>query len=353
MCTSYRFELEEDAAWRAHLSARGFAVVAGAMTKSEVASATALLWRDIDRVWPPEARADAVKAGGSGARCAHVVRAVRARAALEARPECAFSHDECLSYDADGTTCNVYDRWFQCTTPNTGTPPPPAYVCAGDLYCINGECTSVTREASTEFKDAMVAMNVMGELRDEFDPNQLKIFSGENLKCTKKVFGLSNCCSGKGVPLLTPWLCNSQDRDVDKKDDAGLCHHVGTYCSDKILGVCVTRKQSYCCYGSKLVRILNEQGKAVRGSTVLVLGVAYKPDVADLRESPALDILALLDEKGADVQYHDPHVPALQHNHMALTSVADLDAAGYAAFLTDNHHHHCIHLACTLHCSDS
>ncbi|MEM6409971.1 MAG: conjugal transfer protein TraN [Pseudomonadota bacterium] len=185
--------------------------------------------------------------------------------ALDARPECTFSHDECLSYEPDGVTCNVYDRWYQCTTPNTGAPPPPAYVCADDLYCIDGECTTVTREASTEFKDAMVAMNVMGELRDEFDPNELKIFSGENLKCTKKLFGLSNCCSGKGVPLLTPWLCNSQDRDVDEKDDAGLCYYVGTYCSNKILGVCTTKKQSYCCYGSKLVRILNEQGKAQLG----------------------------------------------------------------------------------------
>lgn len=184
--------------------------------------------------------------------------------ALEARAECTFDHDECLSTDANGL-CNVYDRWFKCTTTPSGPPPPPAYVCAGDLYCIDGECTSVSREASTEFKDAMVAMNVMGELRDGFNPNELKIFSGENLKCTKKIFGLSNCCSGKGVPLLTPWLCNSQDRDVDKKDDAGLCHYVGTYCSDKILGVCVTRKQSYCCYGSKLVRILNEQGKAQLG----------------------------------------------------------------------------------------
>ena len=195
--------------------------------------------------------------------------------ALDARPECTFSHDECLSYDADGTTCNVYDRWYQCVAADSGTPPPPAYVCAGDLYCIDGECTSVEREASAEFKDAMVAMNVMGELRDEFDPDQLKIFSGENLKCTKKLFGLSNCCSGKGVPLLTPWLCNSQDRDVDRKDDAGLCHYVGTYCSDKILGVCVTKKQSYCCYGSKLVRILNEQGKAQLG---IQWGTPKEPD---------------------------------------------------------------------------
>ncbi|MEO0700193.1 MAG: conjugal transfer protein TraN [Pseudomonadota bacterium] len=59
--------------------------------------------------------------------------------------------------------------------------------------------------------------------------------------------------------------CSSEDRDVDKKDDAGLCHNVGTYCSSKILGVCTTKKQSYCCYGSKLVRILNEQGKAQLG----------------------------------------------------------------------------------------
>lgn len=186
---------------------------------------------------------------------------------LEARPECTFSHDDCLSYDDEDaqTGCNVYDRWYRCTLPDAGSAPPPAYVCAGDLYCIAGECTQVEREASTEFKDAMVAMNVLGELRDNFDPNNLKIFSGENLKCTRKVFGLSNCCSGKGVPLLTPFLCSREDREVDERDDAGLCHFVGTYCSDRVLGVCVTRKQSYCCYGSKLVRILNEQGKAQLG----------------------------------------------------------------------------------------
>ncbi|WP_420453987.1 nucleotide sugar dehydrogenase [Rubrivirga sp.] len=81
----------------------------------------------------------------------------------------------------------------------------------------------------------------------------------------------------------------------------------------------------------KVQDALNERGKAVRGSTVLVLGVAYKPDVSDLRESPALDILALLDEKGADVQYHDPHVPTLRHNRLDLASVPDLDAAVRAA----------------------
>lgn len=54
---------------------------------------------------------------------------------------------------------------------------------------------------------------------------------------------------------------------------------------------------------------LNENGKALRGSKVLVIGLAYKPDVDDVRETPAAEIIKLLFEHGADVSYHDPHVP--------------------------------------------
>ena len=54
---------------------------------------------------------------------------------------------------------------------------------------------------------------------------------------------------------------------------------------------------------------LNEQKKAINGSKVLVLGVAYKKDIDDVRESPALDVIELLQEKGAEVSYHDPVLP--------------------------------------------
>ncbi len=60
---------------------------------------------------------------------------------------------------------------------------------------------------------------------------------------------------------------------------------------------------------NRVRRALNQDGKAVRGSRVLLLGVAYKADIDDLRESPALDILRLLEEDGARVTYHDPYVP--------------------------------------------
>jgi UDP-N-acetyl-D-glucosamine dehydrogenase len=72
---------------------------------------------------------------------------------------------------------------------------------------------------------------------------------------------------------------------------------------------------------------LNDAGKAVKGSRILVLGVAYKKNVRDVRESPALDIIHLLAEKGAEVSYHDPHVPAFHHEGMEMASVPDLNAA--------------------------
>ncbi len=76
---------------------------------------------------------------------------------------------------------------------------------------------------------------------------------------------------------------------------------------------------------------LNEVEKPVKGSLILVLGVAYKKDISDMRESPALDIIHLLQEKSAVVSYHDPHVPALDHDGMAMTGETNLDAVLDAA----------------------
>jgi UDP-N-acetyl-D-glucosamine dehydrogenase len=74
----------------------------------------------------------------------------------------------------------------------------------------------------------------------------------------------------------------------------------------------------------RIARALNEMGKPVKGSRILVLGVSYKGGVGDIRESPALKIAHRLKELGADLRYHDPHVPALPE--LGLES-ADLDQA--------------------------
>ena len=62
---------------------------------------------------------------------------------------------------------------------------------------------------------------------------------------------------------------------------------------------------------NKVALALNEQGKSLKGSTVLLLGIAYKKDIDDLRESPALDIIRILQQRGAIVKYHDPYCPVI------------------------------------------
>jgi len=81
----------------------------------------------------------------------------------------------------------------------------------------------------------------------------------------------------------------------------------------------------------KVQDALNDAGKPLKGSGVLVLGAAYKPDIDDLRESPALDVIGLLQNKGARVSYHDPFIPHIQHDGWSMQSETDLAAAVHSA----------------------
>ena len=68
-----------------------------------------------------------------------------------------------------------------------------------------------------------------------------------------------------------------------------------------------------------------------------MLGVAYKPDISDTRESPALKLMGLLENAGADVSYHDPHVPSFEENGMSMSSTA-LEPADYDCVVVVTNH---------------
>jgi len=89
----------------------------------------------------------------------------------------------------------------------------------------------------------------------------------------------------------------------------------------------VNQQMPYHCV-AKAQRALNQSGLAVKGARIALLGVSYKPGVGDTRGSPALKILSLLLEQGAEVSYHDPHVPALKD--FALSSRPLDEAVGEA-----------------------
>ncbi len=74
----------------------------------------------------------------------------------------------------------------------------------------------------------------------------------------------------------------------------------------------------------KVQDALNELGKPLKGSKILVLGAAYKPDIDDLRESPALDVIGLLEQSGSMVSYHDPYITSIKEEEFEMESVPDL-----------------------------
>src|SRR5215213_8233042 len=89
----------------------------------------------------------------------------------------------------------------------------------------------------------------------------------------------------------------------------------------------VNKQMPYFCL-EKIERALNDAGKPVKGSKVLILGVAYKGGVGDMRESPALKIIELLQDRGGDVAYHDPHVPELPQFELRSAELGrDVDLA--------------------------
>ena len=203
---------------------------------------------------------------------------------LDANRQCTFLREDCLDDPQQGA-CKVKEKVYRCPTPDTPTSNAPQYICGDDVYCINGDCEPITREASTEFKDALVALHAIDDASKGFDPNNLTVFSGTRDTCHKPVFGLINCCAGKvsgaltvaaggaalaGGPvaiaaLATPFLalfaCSQDEMKLDIKDRMGFCHKVGTWCSSSFLGICKTKKTAYCCFESKLSRVLQEQGR--------------------------------------------------------------------------------------------
>jgi UDP-N-acetyl-D-glucosamine dehydrogenase len=119
-------------------------------------------------------------------------------------------------------------------------------------------------------------------------------------------------------PFYLAWKAREYDLSTEFIELAGKVNqHMPYFCMDKI------------------ERTLNDAHKPVRGSRVLLLGVSYKAGVGDTRESPALKIMQLLRQRGADVRYHDPHVPELPEHDLRHLPLDDaLDGIDLAVIVT-------------------
>ncbi|WP_369805540.1 conjugal transfer protein TraN [Sphingobium sp. EM0848] len=208
---------------------------------------------------------------------------------LEANPQCSWKYDNCLDENPSGDGCKMMEKVYRCPVPGGTVEQPPKYVCGDDVYCINGDCEAIHREASSEFKDALTALHAIDTAGKDFDPDDMHVFPGARDTCHKPIFGVVNCCAGKvsgllplgiggaaltgalngnvaalagvATQFLTTFLCSTEEKMLDVKDRMGFCTFIGSYCSSSVLGVCTTKRKAYCCFESKLSRILQEQGR--------------------------------------------------------------------------------------------
>ena len=180
-------------------------------------------------------------------------------------------------------------------------------VCNKLVRVSSPEAAELTKLLENIFRSVNIAlMNEMAMLTDRMDIDIWEVVDA----ASTKPYGFMRFEPGPGMgghclpvdPFYLSWRAREFDMTTEFIELAGK----------------INQQMPYHCV-AKVQRALNEAGLPVKGSKVAVLGVSYKPGVGDIRESPALKIIDLLLAAGADVSYHDPHVPSL--TEFDLTSV--------------------------------
>lgn len=192
----------------------------------------------------------------------------------------------------------------------------------------NAEVAEMSKLLENTFR--MVNIGLVNEMALMCDRMNIDIWEVIEAAATKP-FGFMKFTPGPGLgghcipidPLFLSWKLRSLNYTARFID---LASEINTNMPRFVVG--------------KIQDALNELGKPVNGSKILILGAAYKPDVDDLRESPALDVIGLLQNKGADVAYHDPFIPHISDRSITLDSVSDLmaevEGADCVAIITDH-----------------
>ena len=137
-------------------------------------------------------------------------------------------------------------------------------------------------QSNRDMFEAIAKLSVLKDIQDDIRANtqnadSIRIFKGEVGKCTIAFGGFKNCCvkSGGWGASLNLSACNGEDKDLAQKQKKKVRVKIGTYCAEKVLGVCVRKKKSFCCFPTKLSRIIHEQG---RGQLGIGWGKAKHPE---------------------------------------------------------------------------
>jgi UDP-N-acetyl-D-glucosamine dehydrogenase len=198
-----------------------------------------------------------------------------------------------------------------------------ARICDEVVRVSSPEVAELSKLLENIYRSVNIALvNELAILADRMDIDIWEVIDA----ASTKPYGFTRFEPGPGMgghclpvdPFYLAWKAREYDLSTEFIELAGKVNQYMPYfCMDKI------------------ERSLNDAHKPVRGSRVLLLGVSYKAGVGDIRESPALKIIKLLREHGADVSYHDPHVPELPEHDLRTRPLEEaLEGVDLAVIVT-------------------
>ncbi len=229
------------------------------------------------------------------------------------------------------------EDWTTKTTPKVlGGITPECTKHAADVYrravdtiveVSTPEAAELTKLLENIFRSVNIAL--VNELAQLCDRMSIDVWEVVNAAATKP-FGFMPFSPGPGlgghcIPI-DPFYLTWKAREF------------GFYTEFIELAGKVNEEMPYFCRSLVSQALNHSKEMAMKGAKVLVLGVAYKPDIADMRESPALKLISLLHNAGADVAYHDPHVASFTENGLQMDSV-DYEPSAYDCVVIATDHH--------------
>jgi UDP-N-acetyl-D-glucosamine dehydrogenase len=229
------------------------------------------------------------------------------------------------------------EDWTTKTTPKVlGGITPECTKHAADVYrraidtiveVSTPEAAELTKLLENIFRSVNIAL--VNELAQLCDRMSIDVWEVVNAAATKP-FGFMPFSPGPGlgghcIPI-DPFYLTWKAREF------------GFYTEFIELAGKVNEEMPYFCRSLVSQALNHAKQTAMKGAKILVLGVAYKPDIADMRESPALKLISLLHNAGADVAYHDPHVASFTENGLQMSSVEYEPSAYDCVVIATDHH---------------
>jgi len=174
-----------------------------------------------------------------------------------------------------GKTCVQWEQTFECVE-KPGQSTGYSLTGADKAFCMDGDCVDSAYVANNEMLRALSQMSILRQAEKDLRGN-LSIFKGNDKRCGRSCIDFKDCCGGGhgwGVSLGLG-QCGQDEVQLARERQEGKCVKVGTYCANRKLGVCIKKNTSFCCFNSRLSRLLQEHGKK---QLKLSFGSAEKPE---------------------------------------------------------------------------